>query len=52
MKTAFEFAYDAYMLRKQAEHQVNLKRLQREIARLPDTPSIRPTYSSAVSTLT
>ena len=38
MNTAFDTAYEAYQLRKQAEHRAHLRKLQQELTRLPDAP--------------
>ena len=35
MNTAFDTAYEAYQLRKQAEHRAHLRKLQQELTRLP-----------------
>lgn len=45
MSTAFNAAYDAYQLRKQAEHRVHLRQLQDELVRVPNVSlraSVRP----------
>ena len=36
MNTAFNAAYDAYRLRKQAEHRAHLRQLQDELVRVPN----------------
>jgi hypothetical protein len=43
MKTAFDIACDAYLLRKQAAHRARLLTLQDEMVRLPLAPGLLPT---------
>ena len=48
MRTAFDLAYDAYQLRKQAEHRAHLRQLQGELARGPAAPLRAGTRAAAL----
>ena len=48
MRTAFDLAYDAYQLRKQAEHRAHLRQLQGELARGPEAPLRAGTRAAAL----